>query len=275
MLPHVEPHTAQRSLFDMEQPEPSRAEPLASILRHPRATRDVVLQGHAVAYALKRVRRRTIGFIVGTEGLSVNAPKWVSLADIETALNEKGAWIVRKLAEQQERQQQHHAAKVDWRDGVTIPFLGEPIVVRLDPRATGAMLDAQGPARSLRLGLPPTAAAEQIRDAVQSWLQRQARRVFEERCRHFAERIGVRYTRLGLSSAQTRWGSATADGAIRLNWRLIHFAMSTVDYVVAHELAHLREMNHSPRFWDVVRSVLPDFEQARGALKDDLLPVFE
>ena len=98
-------------------------------------------------------------------------------------------------------------------------------------------------------------APEQIRDAVQSWFQRQAKRIFEERCRHFAARLGVRMTRLSLSSAATRWGSAGADGAIRLHWRLVHFALPTIDYVVAHELAHLREMNHSAAFWDVVRSV--------------------
>jgi predicted metal-dependent hydrolase len=125
------------------------------------------------------------------------------------------------------------------------------------------------------VGLPQNAEPEQIRDAVQSWLQRQARRVFEERCREFAQRLGVRVTRLALSSAQTRWGSASADGSIRLHWRLIHFAMPVIDYVVAHELAHLREMNHSPAFWDVVRSVMPDYEQARGALKDDVLPAFD
>jgi predicted metal-dependent hydrolase len=85
----------------------------------------------------------------------------------------------------------------------------------------------------------------------------------------------VAYTRLSLSSAQTRWGSASSNGTIRLNWRLIHFPMSSIDYVVAHELAHLREMNHSPRFWDVVRSVLPDYEQLRGSLRGDGLPVFD
>ena len=78
-----------------------------------------------------------------------------------------------------------------------------------------------------------------------------------------------------LSSAATRWGSCSSDGRIRLNWRLIHFPLSIIDYVVAHELAHLREMNHSPRFWEVVRSVMPDYEQARGTLKDGVVPVFD
>ena len=273
--------------------DPVRAVSLASVLtpavfRHPQADREIRLNEHVVAYALKRARRRSIGFIVGLEGLSVNAPKWIGVGDIETALREKAGWILRKLGEQQARQQRLHAAKVDWRDGTSIPFLGEAVIVVLDPRATGAVLNTgaaaanavQGqitgvPKLTLHIGLPHTCTAEQIRDAVQSWLQRQAKRVFEERCRHFSRQLGVRYTRLSLSSAQTRWGSATADGTIRLNWRLIHFAMPTIDYVVAHELAHLREMNHSPRFWDVVRSVVPDFEQARGTLKDKVLPVFE
>ena len=92
----------------------------------------------------------------------------------------------------------------------------------LKPAAVSATGSAALP-RRLHVGLPGDAAAEQIRDAVQSWLQRQARRIFEERVAVFAERLGVRVTRLGLSSARTRWGSASANGAVRLHWRLIHF----------------------------------------------------
>jgi predicted metal-dependent hydrolase len=267
-------------------PVPPSVPPIAgamspAMFRHPQAAREIRLDEHVVAYALKRVRRRSIGFVVGMEGLSVNAPKWVGIGDIEQALREKARWILRKLQEQGERQRRLQQARVDWRDGTSIPFLGEPVIVVLDPRATGAVLntDAQAlpgvPRLMLHVGLPQTVAPDQLRDAVQSWLQRQAKRIFEERCRHFAEQLRVRYTRLSLSSAQTRWGSASADGSIRLNWRLIHFAMPTIDYVVAHELAHLRHMDHSPRFWDVVRSVVPDFEQRRSGLKDDVLPVFD
>jgi predicted metal-dependent hydrolase len=304
------PSTSQLSLFDepvsapvaapaptpqvLVAPPPTPpvppAVPIASVLtpavfRHPQAQREIRLNEHLVAYALRRARRKSIGFVVGLEGLSVAAPKWVGVGEIESALREKADWILRKLSEQQERQQRLQAAKVDWRDGTGIPFLGETVIIVLDARAgltkCGAVLntDAEAlpgvPRLTLHIGLPHTATPEQIRDVVQSWLQRQARRVFEERCKHFAQQLGVRYTKLSLSSAQTRWGSAGADGAIRLNWRLIHFAMPSIDYVVAHELAHLREMNHSARFWDVVRSVMPDFEQVRSTLKDDSLPVFD
>jgi predicted metal-dependent hydrolase len=269
-------------------PAPSaRPHPLQRLLRHPRSNRESRLGGQLVGYELRRARRRTIGFVVADDGLAVSAPRWVPLAEIESALQEKSSWILRKLQEQGERLQRMEARRIEWRDGTGVPFLGETVIVVLDPRIAGTRLNtaaagpgSQGslagmPRLTLHVGLPHSAAPEQIRDAVQSWLQRQARRVFEERCRHFAPQLGVQVKRLSLSSAQTRWGSASADGAIRLNWRLIHYAVSTIDYVVAHELAHLRVMDHSPRFWDVVRSVVPDYEHARGLLREDVLPVMD
>ena len=287
---------AQLSLFDeapltVAPPAPARGaappdaapRPAAAPVgfRHPQTAREVRLGEHVVGYALRRGRRRSIGFVVAPEGLSVAAPRWVAQADIEAALQEKAAWILRKLAEQRERARRREASRIDWRDGASLPFLGRTVIVVLDPGVAGAVLDAGATAQpgiaalTLRVGLPQTAEPAQIRDAVQGWLQRQARRVFEERCTHYAERLGVTVRRIVLSSAQTRWGSANADGAVRLNWRLVHFALPTIDYVVAHELAHLRVMNHSPKFWDVVRSVMPDYEQARDSLSDDALPLLD
>lgn len=248
------------------QPRPHAAHPPGNL-------RAIVLDGQTVPYALRRSRRRSIGFVIGADGLAVSAPRWVGLGEIETALREKAAWVLRKLHEQRDRARRLDAARIEWRSGTALPFLGEAVTVQLCAQTSGAQLCAD--TRTLRLGLPANAAPEQIRDAVQSWLQRQARRIFEERCAHFCQRLDVRVTRLSLSSAATRWGSASAGGAIRLNWRLVHFALPVIDYVVTHELAHLREMNHSPAFWDVVRSALPGFEAARGTLRHEVLPVFD
>ena len=258
------------------QPATERVE-----FRHPRSQRDVLLSGHRVGFELRRSRRRSIGFVVAAEGLSVSAPRWVGVVEIEAALREKAAWILKKLQEQRERAARLDAARVEWREGGTVPFLGQTVILVLDARTTGAVLHTADdvlpgvPHLTLHLGLPQTAEPDQIRDAVQSWLQRQARRIFEERCAHFARALSVRMTRLTLSSAATRWGSASADGSIRLNWRLVHFGLPVIDYVVTHELAHLREMNHGPAFWDVVRSALPDYEKARGVLRHEVLPVLE
>jgi predicted metal-dependent hydrolase len=125
---------------------------------------------------------------------------------------------------------------------------------------------------TLRLGLPLNAEPQQIRDAVQAWLMRQAKALFVERLNHYAPQLGVQWQRVSLSSAATRWGSASANGAIRLNWRLVHHKRDVIDYVVAHELSHLRVMDHSPRFWETVQSVMPDYAQRRRVLKDEPLP---
>ena len=261
-------------------------EVLPANFRHPRANRESRLCDALVAYEFKRGKRRSIGFVVGPDGLVVTAPKWVPLYEVEAALREKAPWIVKKLGETRERHDRLESSRIEWRDGATLPFLGEQVIVVLDPRhafgAVGAALntneDSANPALAgvprltLHVALPHNAAPEQIRDAVQAWLMRQAKRIFTERLDHFAPQLKVKWLKLSLSSAGTRWGSASSSGAIRLNWRLVHFKQDVIDYVVAHELSHLRVMDHSPRFWDTVRTVMPDYASLRGQLKDDSVP---
>ena len=288
------PHPSVRPQAPAGATDAAPAHPLAAgarvEFRHPRANREALLEHSLVAYEFKRARRRTIGFVVDADGLVVRAPRWVRVADVDAAVREKAGWIVRKLAEARERGQRLAGAAIAWKEGASLPFLGEPVILVLDPRhafqGVGGALqdgslpvlhaDAQTlpgvPGLTLHLALPHDAGESQIRDAVQAWLMRQARRVFVERLDHFAPRLGVRWRKLSLSSAGTRWGSASADGAIRLNWRLVHFRLPVIDYVVAHELSHLRVMDHSARFWDTVATVVPDYAELRGQLKDEAIP---
>ena len=249
---------------------------------HPRANQSIRFAHAQVAYEFRRGQRRTIGFQVGADGLTVSAPRWTPVHEVEAALREKERWIVTKLGEARARHQRLEASRIDWKEGATLPFLGEPVVLVLDPRqrhGRGGAVLVPGeaalpgvPQMALHVGLPHTATPEQLRDTVQAWLMRQARRVFTARLDHFAPQLGVRWQKLSLSSADTRWGSASADGSIRLNWRLIHFRLPVIDYVVVHELAHLREMNHGPRFWQHVGEVLPDYAERREQLKDEPVP---
>ena len=154
------------------------AVPLPSLLspaefRHPQASREVLLGDAVVAYALQRARRRTIGFTVGADGLSVRAPSWVTLSGVDSALREKSEWILRKLSEARERHQRMEGGRIAWADGAVLPYL--PAII---------------------------------------------------------------------------------------------------DYVVAHELAHLRVMDHSPRFWDTVATVVPDYAQLRSRLRDEPAPLW-
>jgi predicted metal-dependent hydrolase len=248
---------------------------------HARANRRGLLAGVLVEYELRRShRRRTIGLSVGPEGLTVSAPHWTSQAEIDAALRERARWIATRLHQARERAARLAAARIDWRMGTAVPYLGAPIQLAAGPptpKTLGdAVLDPPGPdasqPRTLHLPLPPDATPAQWRDAAQSWLMRQGRRLFTTRLDYYAPQLGVRWQRLSLSSAQTRWGSASTAGWIRLNWRLIHFGLPVIDYVVVHELAHLREMNHTPRFWAHVEGVLPDHGARRAVLRETVLP---
>jgi predicted metal-dependent hydrolase len=227
-------------------------------------------------YVLLRSKRRSIGFVIDDDGLRVTAPRWVGLAEIEQAIRDKQRWIFTKLAERRERSARRLQPQMQWRDGASLPFLGGELTLRLHAAQHGA-LHYDSAARELCVSLPPDANQQQLKDRVQGWLQAQASEIFAARLPLYAEKLEVSYRSFALSSATTQWGSCSADGRIRLNWRLIHFSLPLIDYVIAHELSHLREMNHSPRFWATVQSIFPEFAAAKKALREGAphtLPAF-
>ena len=295
--PSAQAGCAQATIKNIAKNHPSQTSsqaPLqaAAAFHHPRATRQALLGDIVVAYEFKRSKRRTIGFSVGAEGLAVSGPNRLPLYEIDKAVLEKSGWILKKLQESRERCARLESARIEWKDGATIFFMGEPVKLllvaplqplktlktRMAPVAVYASTDRLGNAlpehakMTLHVELPASASPDQIRDAVKIWLMRQAKAVFIARLNEFAPPIGVQWRKLTLSSASTRWGSASTSGSIRLNWRLIHFSQAIIDYVVVHELSHLQVMDHSPRFWATVRAVLPNYAQLRSQLKTDPIP---
>jgi predicted metal-dependent hydrolase len=253
----------QLGLFDEA---PASAEPGSKL-------REVVLGAQRVPYQLQRAQRRSIGFVVGPEGLSVRAPRWVGVGEIESALRQRGDWILRQWQLQQQRLRQQELLRIRWGEGAELPYLGEPLRVQRG-ELHGWQPASDGLPARLSLRLPQDALESQWRDATQAWLQTRARELFQARLMHYAALLQVETPKLRLSSAKGRWGSASSGGTVSLNWRLMHFSPALIDYVVAHEVAHLREMNHGPRFWALVGELLPGFEQTREQLKRVELPGF-
>ena len=264
-------HVPGSTRLQPQRPEPGASAPPLAIGR-----RRLQLGDHVLEYRLLRSKRRSIGFLIDDEGLRITAPKWVTLAEIDGAIREKQRWIFAKLNERRERSARRLQPQMQWCDGATLPFLGGELTLRIQSaQAAGIAHDAVS--GELTVNLPPDAGEQQLKDRVQGWLQARAKQLFAQRLPIYAEKLGVAYQSFALSSATTQWGSCTADGKIRLNWRLIHFDLPMIDYVVVHELSHLREMNHSPRFWATVQSVFPEFETAKRALREsgpETLPIF-
>ena len=233
-------------------------------------TRCVSLNGKEVAYTLKRCRRRTIGMKIDSDGLTVRIPSRESLRWVESVLRDKAHWIVKKLDEWENKK----SSQLAWEEESVFPLLGEPW--RLAATATGVMRMTQATQatlkggveeRQLKLPLPSALTARQIEEIVMEWYRDQALTCFSERIAYYADKLGVTRPQLRLSRAKTLWGSCNSRGVVHLHWRLIQMPLNLVDYVVAHELSHLIEMNHSPAFWQTVGRVYPDYVTARKQLK--------
>ena len=224
----------------------------------PEASRRIAIAGQDVDYHLRRSRRRTIGLTIDQRGLRVGAPQQARLGDIETLIREHGQWVLDKLADWRNRAAPERLAIAD---GTVIFALGAALTVTVTPASRQRWLYSDP---KLHLFVPPAVDARAV---LEKALREKARLVFAERLAHHAPRLGVAPPPLRISAARTRWGSCSQRGGIALNWRLILMPLPVLDYVVAHELAHLREMNHSPRFWAVVEQLCPDWRARRLELR--------
>lgn len=220
--------------------------------------RQITLGGRTLRYTFRRARRRTIGLLIDEHGLSAAAPQWVPVAEVEAFIREKERWILQRLAERT----RDAVPTFQWREGAALPYLGRNLALAVSRSAAAPRAEAG------LLHLPAAAAAPaRMREITLAWIKSSALDLYRDRAAALASRGGVAVKEVRLSSARTQWGSCTAGGRIRINWRLMHFAPTYIDYVIAHELAHLVEMNHSRAFWRVVGTMFPDYQTARSFLR--------
>jgi len=218
----------------------------------------LALGGERIEYVLVRRRgRRGVGLKVDESGLTVSAPITMPHARIEALVRESERWVMKKIAEWKAKR----VPVVSWRDGAALAFLGSDIVLRL---ATGAprVLLAGGELQVTVRALDEAA----IRRAVVAWYKRAARDYLGQRMLALAHAARLVPPRFLLSSATARWGSCNARREVRLAWRLVKAPPALIDYVICHELAHLRQMNHSAAFWAEVERQCPDYRRLRAEL---------
>ncbi|HYR05334.1 MAG TPA: SprT family zinc-dependent metalloprotease [Gallionella sp.] len=220
--------------------------------------RTALLAGKNISYSLKRSsRRRSIGLRIDDRGLTVSIPLRASEKWLHSVLQDKAHWVVEKLDNWQIRK----PVKTHWADGEAVPYLGGTLTLRIVKS-----LFAAPPARrrgELCVFVVDDSDDTHVERLVLCWYRQQAESLFAERVAHYAPLLNVAPRTIKLSAAKTQWGCCTACGTVRLNQQLIKLPLSLVDYVVVHELAHLRELNHSAAFWGVVESVCPDYTKLR------------
>ncbi|MGA7750417.1 MAG: SprT family zinc-dependent metalloprotease [Gallionella sp.] len=225
--------------------------------------RAAILSGKHITYTLKRSgNRRSIGLRIDDRGLTVSMPLRASEKWLHSVLQDKASWVVEKLDGWQTRK----PATTLWRDGETIDYLGELLVLRVVQSLFASTLERRS--KELWVFVADASETAHIEQVVSRWYQSEALNFFEQRAAHYAQLLNVAPRAIKLSLAKAQWGSCTVSGIVRLNVQLVKLPPRLIDYVVAHELAHLRELNHSAAFWQLVESVCPNYKKLRNELKD-------
>jgi len=217
--------------------------------------------GETISYLLEHRQRRTVGLKITADGLVVHAPKRIFAFQLNQILQEKSGWIINKL-------QARAANQVDaihWINGENLLYLGQDIQLSIVQNVSNKALTFD--ANMLTLATPTPDNQTLIQRKVIQWYQKQASLDFSRRLAILAAKLGVATPSLTLSNAKSRWGSCNSRGEVRLNWRLLQAPPHIINYVICHELAHLKQMNHSAKFWAVVESLFPNYKMAEKELK--------
>lgn len=209
-----------------------------------------------MGYMLIRSGRRTLALEINSRGeLVVRAPQNMPIGDIEDFIKQKQGWIREKQSAARARSEQARA--LEWCNGAVLPYLDGYIAVKA--------CDARAP--KLEGGTLCLPQKKDLRAEGRRWLKARAEELLPQRVAHWARVMKLAPKRLVWSSAKCRWGSMKSDGTLRLNLALMHCPWEAIDYVIVHELAHMRVSNHSPEFHALVRAYLPDADARREAMK--------
>lgn len=231
------------------------------LLAPPESGSVIDLDGQRIAYTLQRTRRRrAISLLIDERGLRVAAPLKAPQQAIDDLLRRHAAWVIRRIRDWQQKR----PPPLSWVAGGHIMLYGRPVTLEARAGIVLPQLEQE------RLLFDPQLTATVIESGVRGWLKQQALACFTRRCHDYSAQLQLPAPAVRLSNARTRWGSCHAQGRISMNWRLVQAPMAWIDYVAAHEVAHLRQMNHSPAFWRTVEILVADYAERRAALRRDV-----
>jgi predicted metal-dependent hydrolase len=221
----------------------------------------IQLGNRSIPYILRYSgRARHVSFkIDAKQGLQVILPPGYPTEGLDGLLKERQSWILKHLP----RYERVQAAEHQYISGEKLPFLGEEYELEVIPTQSGKQTTVARQAKFIRVRLQgavlPTEQSEIVRAALEAWYRAQAKSYLTQRARELATAHGFEFENLAIKGQRTRWGSCSSKKNLNFNWRLMMAPPAAVDYVIIHELCHLKEMNHSPRFWALVAGLCPNY----------------
>lgn len=230
--------------------QPQRAQPLERT--HVVADRELPLR----IVENDRARRLTLRIETGGRGLRVTVPPGLARGEVERFLDRHSGWLEARLAKVPDKPQV--------RPGIKLPYRGKPhlIVHEPDTRGTVSIGELDGAPALIVHG-----DRRHLPRRLSDFLKREARREIEPLVARYAAEVGCPAKAVRFKDTSSRWGSCTSDGTLSFSWRIMMAPPTVIDYLVAHEVAHLREMNHGPKFWALCTQLCPRTDEARSWLK--------
>ncbi len=206
-------------------------------------------------------RRKTISLHIKEGGeIVIRAPHKASKKEVEEFIKEREAWVVEKLVEEKERRRELQKAFVS---GEKFLYLGEWYPLEIDESGHKEL--------PLRLSFGKfilnTDHIEKARDVFVEWYKREAKEKIEGRVRYYSDRFHLLPVGTGITGAKSRWGSCSRDNRLSFSWRIIMAPLKIIDYILVHELVHIKEKNHSWNFWEALEEILPDYRESKTWLK--------
>jgi predicted metal-dependent hydrolase len=228
----------------------------------------ITLEGHDVPYTINKsyLAKYARLEIRSADMLMVTIPRRYKIAYVDQFIKRKSKWIIKTLAKHSCTQPTINFSNLS--SGDTIPYLGRNIKLMLKPNKE----------KYIQMNIQEDCVLIGKRDDeietapfIEKWYRQQAHIVFKQKIEEFSRKLGIAYKRLCIRSQKTRWGSCSRLGTISLNWKLITLPEQIVDYVIIHELSHIKEMNHSRKFWALVADYCPQWQENRRWLRNHLL----
>ncbi|HHV97959.1 MAG TPA: M48 family metallopeptidase [Clostridiaceae bacterium] len=222
-----------------------------------------------IYYTLLRTKRKTIGITIDRNGeVKVHAPFYASDRQVFEVVRKEADWIIKKVKEVTERNSKLICRQ--FVNGEKFLYIGKEYsleIVEKDSGRSGVLIQEDTLAVYISQGLSGEIRKQAIKEALIKWYRQRFADIIKERFEKYSSQLKVSPCKVVIKDQKTRWGSCSKKGNINMNWRLIMAPVEIIDYVVVHELCHLKVMNHSKDFWNLVASILPNYNERRKWLK--------
>jgi predicted metal-dependent hydrolase len=233
---------------------------------------NITIEGRVIEYVLKRSNRKTIGIRIDTDGnIKVTAPVKTSRKQIKDTIVNEAPWILKKQ-EEMIKINQEKKRNAQFIDGDRFLFLGKEYlltVYEMNNLQPEVLLYGGSIIVCIAKGKSGEERVLCIRNALKTWYMDRFESILRERVPELAASVDVSPASIKIKEQKTRWGSCSNKGNINLNWKLVMAPMEVIDYVIVHELCHMKEMNHLKAFWTLVGAVLPEYPASRKWLREN------